>query len=60
MLDRSLIPVRHPDGSVALDQEEFSDQNDGRVLAGLEPVFDKYMDLPLIQDRLSEIWFIVA
>ena len=51
---RSLIPVRHPDGSVALDQEEFPrPKTTAELLSGLEPVFDKYMDLPFFDSGLT-------
>ena len=52
--DRSLIPVRHPDGSVALDHEEFPrPKTTAELLSGLEPVFDKYMDLPFFDSGLT-------
>ena len=52
--DRSLIPVRHPDGSVALDKEEFPrPKTTAELLSGLEPVFDKYMDLPFFDSGLT-------
>ncbi len=43
--DRSLIVVRNPDGSVALDHEEFPrPQTTMETLAGLKTVFDRVRD----------------
>jgi acetyl-CoA C-acetyltransferase len=43
--DRSLIVVRNPDGSVALDHEEFPrPQTTVETLAGLKTVFDRVRD----------------
>jgi acetyl-CoA C-acetyltransferase len=44
--DRSLIVVRNPDGSVALDHEEFPrPQTTVETLAGLKTVFDRLRDV---------------
>ncbi|MFE1602853.1 acetyl-CoA C-acetyltransferase [Methylobacterium sp. ID0610] len=44
--ERSLVPVRNPDGSVALDREEFPRPGTTvETLAALKPVFDKVRDL---------------
>ena len=46
--------MRHPDGSVALDKEEFPrPKTTAELLSGLEPVFDKYMDLPFFDSGLT-------
>jgi len=46
--DRSLIPVRNPDGSVALDREEFPRPGTTlERLAGLAPVFAAWADIPV-------------
>lgn len=52
--DRSLIPVCHPDGSVALDHEEYPrPQTTAESLANLEPVFDKFMNLPFFDSDMT-------
>lgn len=44
--DKSLITVRNPDGSVALDHEEFPrPQTTAETLAGLKTVFDRVRDV---------------
>ncbi len=46
--DKSLVPVVNDDGSVALDREEFPRPGTTmESLAGLDTVFDKFMDLPI-------------
>jgi len=51
---RSLIPVMHPDGTLALDHEEYPrPQTTAESLAGLEPVFGRFMDLPFFDSGLT-------
>lgn len=46
--DRSLITVKNDDGSIALDREEFPRPGTTmESLAGLDTVFDKFMDVPI-------------
>ena len=46
--DKSLVPVVKDDGTVALDREEFPRPGTTmESLAGLDTVFDKFMDLPI-------------
>jgi acetyl-CoA C-acetyltransferase len=46
--DKSLITVTNDDGSVALDHEEFPRPGTTmESLAGLDTVFDKFMDVPI-------------
>ena len=46
--DKSLVPVVNDDGTVALDREEFPRPGTTmESLAGLDTVFDKFMDLPI-------------
>ncbi len=46
--DKSLITVMNDDGTVALDREEFPRPGTTmETLAGLEPVFDKFMSFPI-------------
>ncbi len=46
--DKSLVPVHNPDGSLALDQEQFPrPQTTMESLAGLEPSFERLADYPL-------------
>lgn len=52
--DKSLIPVHHPDGSIALDHEEFPrPKTTAELLANLEPVFGNFMDLPFFDSGLT-------
>lgn len=51
---KSLIPVYRPDGTLALDNEEFPRPNTtAEQLAGLEPVFGRFMDLPFFDSGLT-------
>ena len=46
--DRSLVPVHHPDGSLALDREEFPRPGTtAESLASLPPSFEALADIPL-------------
>ncbi len=46
--DKSLIPVHNPDGSLALDQEQFPrPQTTIESLAALDPSFERLADYPL-------------
>lgn len=46
--DKSLISVTNDDGTVALDREEFPRPGTTlELLAGLDTVFDKFMDIPI-------------
>lgn len=46
--DRSLIPVFHPDGSMALDREEYPRPGTtAETLAALPPAFEAIADIPL-------------
>ena len=52
--DRALVPVHNPDGTLALDHEEFPRPNttlDG--LAQLKPAFEAMADYPLDEDGLT-------
>ncbi|MEE4192973.1 MAG: acetyl-CoA C-acetyltransferase [Halieaceae bacterium] len=45
---KSLVPVHNPDGSLALDQEQFPrPQTTMESLAGLDPSFERLADYPL-------------
>ena len=45
--DNSLIPVMNPDGTLALDHEEYPrPQTTAEQLANVEPVFGRVMDMP--------------
>ncbi|MDA0273697.1 MAG: acetyl-CoA C-acetyltransferase [Proteobacteria bacterium] len=51
---KSLIPVYHPDGTLALDTEEFPrPQTTEESLANLNPVFGNFMDLPFFDSGLT-------
>jgi len=51
---KSLIPVYRPDGTLALDTEEFPrPQTTVESLAKLEPVFGAFMDLPFYDSGLT-------
>ncbi len=51
---KSLIPVYRPDGTLALDTEEFPrPQTTAESLAKLEPVFGAFMDLPFYDSGLT-------
>jgi acetyl-CoA C-acetyltransferase len=51
---KSLIPVYRPDGTLALDTEEFPrPQTTIESLAKLEPVFGAFMDLPFYDSGLT-------
>jgi acetyl-CoA C-acetyltransferase len=51
---KSLIPVYRPDGTLALDTEEFPrPQTTVESLAKLEPVFGAFMDLPFFDSGLT-------
>ena len=53
-LAKSLIPVYRPDGTLALDTEEFPrPQTTVESLAKLEPVFGAFMDLPFYDSGLT-------
>ncbi len=46
--DKSLVPVHNPDGTVALDKEEFPRPGTTmETLSGLRTVFNMYMDIPV-------------
>ncbi len=46
--DKSLVPVYHDDGTLALDREEFPRPGTTmETLAGLQTVFSQFMDLPI-------------
>ncbi len=46
--DKSLVPVHNPDGSLALDQEQFPrPQTTMESLAALDPSFERLADYPL-------------
>ena len=46
--DKSLVPVHHEDGSLALDREEYPrPQTTREALAGLKPAFTAMADYPL-------------
>ncbi|MEQ8861162.1 MAG: acetyl-CoA C-acetyltransferase [Pseudomonadales bacterium] len=52
--DRSLIPVYRPDGTLALDHEEYPrPQTTAESLANLEPVFGRFMDMPFFDSGLT-------
>jgi acetyl-CoA C-acetyltransferase len=52
--DKSLIPVFHPDGTLALDKEEFPrPETTLETLAQLTPSFIKLADMPLTEDGLT-------
>jgi acetyl-CoA C-acetyltransferase len=52
--EKSLIPVYHPDGTLALDTEEFPrPQTTVESLANLNPVFGNFMDLPFYDSGLT-------
>lgn len=52
--DKSLIPVYRPDGSLALDTEEFPrPQTTVEQLANLQPVFGNFMDMPFFDSGLT-------
>jgi acetyl-CoA C-acetyltransferase len=49
--DRSLVPVRNEDGSIALDREEFPRPGTtAESLASLPPSFEKLADIPLDEE----------
>ena len=49
--DKSLVPVYHEDGSVALDKEEFPRPSTTmESLAGLKPAFTMLADIPVDED----------
>jgi acetyl-CoA C-acetyltransferase len=51
---KSLIPVYRPDGTLALDTEEFPrPQTTAEQLANLNPVFGNFMDLPFFDSGLT-------
>ena len=51
---KSLTPVFRPDGTLALDNEEYPrPQTTAESLAGLEPVFGRFMDLPFFDSGLT-------
>jgi len=51
---KSLIPVYRPDGTLALDDEEFPrPQTTAESLAKLQPVFGNFMDLPFYDSGLT-------
>lgn len=51
---KSLIPVYRPDGTLALDTEEFPrPQTTAQQLANLNPVFGNFMDLPFFDSGLT-------
>ncbi|MGV0035042.1 MAG: acetyl-CoA C-acetyltransferase [Candidatus Azotimanducaceae bacterium WSBS_2022_MAG_OTU7] len=51
---KSLIPVYRPDGTLALDTEEFPrPQTTAEQLANLNPVFGQFMDLPFFDSGLT-------
>ena len=52
--NKSLIPVYRPDGTLALDTEEYPrPQTTAESLANLEPVFGKFLDLPFFDSGLT-------
>jgi len=52
--DKSLIPVYRPDGTLALDTEEFPrPQTTVEQLANLQPVFGNFMDMPFFDSGLT-------
>ncbi len=52
--DRSLVPVRNDDGTIALDREEFPrPQTTAEGLAALKPSFEQLADVPLNADGLT-------
>ena len=52
--DKSLVPVYHDDGSLALDKEEFPrPQTTAEGLAGLNPSFEQMADIPLNNEGLT-------
>jgi acetyl-CoA C-acetyltransferase len=51
---KSLIPVYHPDGTLALETEEFPrPKTTADQLANLNPVFGNFMDLPFFDSGLT-------
>ncbi|MEM8768605.1 MAG: acetyl-CoA C-acetyltransferase [Pseudomonadota bacterium] len=51
---KSLIPVHRPDGTLALDNEEYPrPQTTVESLANLQPVFGNYLDLPFFDTGLT-------
>lgn len=51
---KSLVPVYHPDGTLALDHEEYPrPQTTAESLANLEPVFGRFMDIPFFDSGLT-------
>ena len=51
---KSLIPVYRPDGTLALDTEEFPrPQTTAESLANLNPVFGNFMDMPFFDSGLT-------
>ncbi len=51
---KSLIPVYRPDGTLALDNEEYPrPQTTVESLANLQPVFGNYLDLPFFDTGLT-------
>ncbi len=51
---QSLIPVYHPDGTLALESEEFPrPKTTPEQLANLSPVFGNFMDLPFFDSGLT-------
>ena len=51
---KSLIPVYRPDGTLALDREEFPrPKTTAEQLANLNPVFGNFMDLPFFDSGLT-------
>lgn len=52
--DKSLVPVYRPDGTLALDTEEFPrPQTTVESLANLSPVFGNFMDMPFFDSGLT-------
>jgi len=52
--DKSLVPVFRPDGTLALDKEEFPrPQTTAESLANLSPVFGNFMDMPFYDSGLT-------
>lgn len=52
--NRSLVPVYRPDGTLALDHEEFPrPQTTVESLANLQPVFGNFMDMPFFDSGLT-------
>ena len=59
--DKSLVPVRHPDGSIALDREEFPRPGTTvESLASLPPSFAALADMPLEDDGVTYRAMILA